>query len=451
MIYAAESSPSPCGDGFRLFWVRENAPGHLEFDSGIHVEREDLILAIVGVHPLQHPGCADSAVRGDRVTAVLSGAAPLGSLPAWMAERVWSFLNGSPALAQGALAMASRIRSCAEAAGGEVELHLPPMNRREWTRRQRIMAGTEFILERGAIVPRFRSSPARSVYSAQLVAATANQRTAQRELRCRVRFPGRGVYAGTFFPLVVSGPLAVTWNAEFEVRLAAEACRAWKTAPPEKSAEYFPAHARVSMAVQNALRRWVPFLWFADPERLERALASHAVLAYRAGSIYRGKRRTDFTYDTMSTEWFRPFFRPARRPLAAVLKVVREQLLADGKLTLAKRYYPAHRCQILTRLRKQRRLMHDLVSGEGAIVGDILKFGLSLREVDGPAASKAATVCMRRLRVHLRSMLPGADFGPLAPWLLFEATNALHVALGGAPAIAYSAEARPVRELTLAA
>jgi hypothetical protein len=130
---------------------------------------------------------------------------------------------------------------------------------------------------------------------------------------------------------------------------------------------------------------------------------------------------------------------------------VREQLLADDTLHLAKRYFPAHKAQILTRLRKQRRMMHDLVSGEGAIVDEILKFGLSLRQREGPRASRAAMLCMRRLHRHLRSLLPGEDFGPLAPLLLFEATNALHVALGGAPAIAYSAHVRDARELTLAA
>src|SRR4051812_4733895 len=63
---------------------------------------------------------------------------------------------------------------------------------------------------------------------------------------------------------------------------------AWTGAPHEVHTDYFRTWQAVSIAVQKALRRWVPDIYFADPARFEDRDAAFPLLVYAASRPCRG-------------------------------------------------------------------------------------------------------------------------------------------------------------------
>lgn len=442
MNHAIEITAAPARDTFRFFWIRENAPGRLEYDSGLPIGRSDLILAMLGVHPGQQRRPEHGAPTREQVISVLTGEARPDCLPAWAAKQIALFDGAADrepaAVLRGLLDAATRIEQCAAHVPGEVEVHLPYVVRKDWASCPAILQSCDFTLAAGGVFPRsvVETAAAHTAYMARLLGAASAHPEAGSELRHRIARRIPGALAQVLLPAgaeIRSFPEAA--EVEVEVRLAAPACHAWKLAPPESDVAYFAPHAGVSMALQSAIRRWSMFCWLSELQRLENVPVAHAMLAYRSGSIYPGKRRTEYAFDTMNDTWFRPFFRHARKPLARLLAPIRAELLKAGNKALADQFYPAHKAYILERVRRQRRLLHNLVTGEGAIVDDILRFGADVRSADPRAAAWAGAHCAKRLAGRLRNLLPDHDFTQIAPVLLLEATNALHVALGGQPSL----------------
>jgi hypothetical protein len=67
---------------------------------------------------------------------------------------------------------------------------------------------------------------------------------------------------------------------------------AWTGAPDESHAEYFRTWQAVSLAVQKALRCWIPEIYFGDPARYEDRDAAFPLLVYAASRPCRGRPRT---------------------------------------------------------------------------------------------------------------------------------------------------------------
>ena len=77
---------------------------------------------------------------------------------------------------------------------------------------------------------------------------------------------------------------------------------AWMNAPDELQPRYFQTWQGVSLALQKALRTWIPEIYFRDPARYEDRDAAFPLLVYAASRPCRGRPRTEFTYDVVDPQ-----------------------------------------------------------------------------------------------------------------------------------------------------
>jgi hypothetical protein len=453
------------GANVRFCWLRESAPGHLECDLGLSVERSNLGLALVGLHPDQQRTTAHPPVSPEQARTAFESEARFLELPQWARKRLAALF--------GPLSSASDLRAarenCAilfEAAGralaeapreGGVELHLPYLDRRHWPLRFDILAKTAFRFASGRVVPSgvALSADESNLYDTRLMAASVERSDAPVFLRH---------IGGAALPAEIAGPMyeaafGTEMNAgaghvalSIELRLVFAALSAWRRAPLEKSPAYFPAHAAVSVAIQRALRNWIAWTWLSDPARCENVPATHAILAYAASKPFPGRRRTDFTWDVLGQEWLYGAFHQARRDLTCRLRLVRAALAAAGRPDLAKAYDPADAKEILAQIRKRNKIVRDIFAGEGEIVNHLLNFGLTLRSAEHPIEiCREAADFSQGLSARLRRLVKGLDLTSLGAMVIIEASNALHMALGGENALVTNTVITPTQVLELLA
>src|ERR1700689_424922 len=105
---------------------------------------------------------------------------------------------------------------------------------------------------------------------------------------------------------------------------------AWLAAPDERTPGFFPAFARVSVAIQTLLRERVPSHYFVDPRAFSQVKTAYPMLVYRASRPFRGKMRTELTYDVLHPKTVASFFRTVRPALGEVLEDVKARLIAEG-------------------------------------------------------------------------------------------------------------------------
>jgi len=247
------------------------------------------------------------------------------------------------------------------------------------------------------------------------------------------------------------GPGVSAWMANsagdletaLTLSVAGSLAAAWLHAPAESAPEYFPVFSRVSVAVQQAMRRWLPLIYFADLSRYEDLAAAYPLVFYRSTRPFAGRPRCDFTYDLVSPDapgvarcW-------AARPLARTLGAVQQTLTAAGKTRLARFYAPRRAPEILYGIVKQPRLINALLFADSFIVDNMLRLGLEGCELAGSMAASPARAVKdlanfsadfaATFHRRLRRLYGGRNFVALGSLLLVEATNALGAALSGKP------------------
>jgi hypothetical protein len=439
----------------RFCWMRETTPGHLEHDGGVRIATCDLLLALLGLHPAQQRATAEPPVSLHEILAGLSGATTYEDLPQWARRRLAIILGplATPEMRTLAAAnlsvlerLAARILAALPPAReNEVEVHLPYIDRRDWSNRFKILDATNFVIDQRRIVPEALLDPERmAAYNTQLLAVASASPGFEVAHSFAVERPVPPELFAGLLPVGAVPPEApAPRRAGIRMQLDGAACRAWNVAPLEKSGAYFKAHSRVSMTVQSALRRWVAWYWFSDIRQCADTPNSFTALAYLCAQPFAGRRRTDFTFDVLTNEWMDYAFRCSRRPLKIVLKSVRQALLAVGETELARTYHPDRAGNILKRVRKERKSIRAVVAAEGAIVNHILKFGLELQHAEPIVAARASADFAKGLRSRLRRLSREEDLAFLGQMLLLEATNALHLALGGESALSVSVTTHP--------
>jgi hypothetical protein len=201
----------------------------------------------------------------------------------------------------------------------------------------------------------------------------------------------------------------------------------WLAAPDERTPEFFPAFARVSLAVQALLRQRVPDHYFVDSQAYSNAKAAYPMLVYRASQPFRGKMRTELTYDVLNPKTVAAFFRSVRPGFPGVLESTKARLMAEGSPDLAARYEPNRANSILEsvqRLSKSRKCLYVLIRAESGLITTLIDLaGLGNLPIRQQARRMAAFE--KKWRYQLRRMYPATDFVWLAAELLEAATAAL--------------------------
>jgi hypothetical protein len=192
---------------------------------------------------------------------------------------------------------------------------------------------------------------------------------------------------------------------------------AWIDAPKERHPAYFHTWQAVSLAVQKALRAWIPEIYFRDPARYEDRDTAFPLLVYAASRPCRGRPRTEFTYDVVDPEALPRAFHLIGASLQCVLEKVERRLYDCGRPELARRYAPRWQEDVLRKVRKKPNPLLGLLGDEAVVVNAIVGLGTARK-------MKAVKPFARSASLALRSIY-GEDLRPLALRLLEEATLTL--------------------------
>jgi hypothetical protein len=201
----------------------------------------------------------------------------------------------------------------------------------------------------------------------------------------------------------------------------------WLEAPDERTPGFFPAFARVSVAIQTLLRERVPSHYFVDTRGFGNVKTAYPMLVYRASQPFRGKMRTELTYDVLHPKTLAAFFRTVRPALAEVLAIAQARLLREGLMELAAMYEPSRANSILEsvqRLSKSRKCLYVLIRAESGLVTTLIDLA-GLGNVPVRQQARRMASFEKKWRYQLPRMYPGTDFTWLAPELLETAARAL--------------------------
>jgi hypothetical protein len=208
----------------------------------------------------------------------------------------------------------------------------------------------------------------------------------------------------------------------------------WLAAPAERSPEFFPTFARVSEAIQTILRARVPAHYFENTRSFANVKTAYPMLVYQASRPFRGKMRTELSYDVLNPSTLAAFFRTVRPVFAGVLEAARIRLLSEGGDELAALYEAGHAGAILQSVQKwskSRRCLYVLIRAEGVLVNTLIELA-GLGTLPERQRARRVASFQKRWRFQLRRMYPGTDFTWLASELLEAATEALSIPLADA-------------------
>ncbi len=216
----------------------------------------------------------------------------------------------------------------------------------------------------------------------------------------------------------------------------------WLTAPDERSPEFLPAFARISLAVQTALRLRVPAAYFERLENYRDLKRAYPMLIYQASRPFRARVRTELTYDVLNPEATARVLRRAKPALIELLGQTENRLRAAGCHDVAHFYRPKLVAEIIEsvqRLSKSRRCLYILIRVESVLMNaliDLSGFG-ALRPKE---QVRRTTTFEKRWSFQLRRFYPGTDYLWLAPALLDAASEALQSFQSAQPELEESLE-----------
>jgi len=204
-----------------------------------------------------------------------------------------------------------------------------------------------------------------------------------------------------------------------------DAC--WLNAPDERTPGFLHAFAEVSVAIQTVLRARVPATYFESLASFRNLKTAYPMLVYQASLPFRGKMRSELTYDVLNPETLRRFFRTAKPSLDSVMAAVETRLRDAGLNDLAADYEQRKLPMVIQAVQlwnKSRKCLYLLIRGEGILVNTLVELG-GLGRLAPKAQARRTAALEKRWRFQLRRLYPGTDFTWLSGELLDAATQAL--------------------------
>jgi hypothetical protein len=221
-------------------------------------------------------------------------------------------------------------------------------------------------------------------------------------------------------------------STSIQISLPGTAACCWYRAPRDKQAIYYDQMSRVSQAIHTTLRHWVAYLYLQDFSLLEDHHASHAVLAFSELRPFRGKVRSEFSYDVMNPDPLQKALRMVTRPLTERFVEIRRRLDDEGRQLVMPHYTVRRALHVSRALQRLPKEFGGLIQAEQQIIGgflDLANRAATLR-AHPESVFPIGTSLMEQMQVRLRRICSHPSFPALAPLVLIEATQALAVEQG---------------------
>jgi hypothetical protein len=179
--------------------------------------------------------------------------------------------------------------------------------------------------------------------------------------------------------------------------------------------------------MQTLLRERIPPHYFQSSQNFANGKTAYPMLVYQASRPFRGKMRSELTYDVLNPATLAAFFRTVRPLFPGVLLAAKTRLQSEGANHLAGQYEPARASAILQsvqKLAKSRKCLYVLIRAESVLINTLLDLAGLGGLPDRQRARRIASF-QKKWRFQLRRMYVGTDFTWLAKELLDTATQAL--------------------------
>ncbi len=395
-------------------------------------------------------------------------------------DRSFDFTPEGLAAYRSALAGSLVEEQLAQSLEGErsVEVHLPSLGRREWPARWTALANAKAVAEEDGRIfvhatPR-RAGEKNAGQAALLLGAPllypqscsgfeigfedSRVSTAAELAQSLPRLLGPYDFGSEPWDWLASAPQGEV-EASVSLSVPGSLAGAWLRAPGEKAPDFFDVYSKVSVAVQMALRRWLPYVYFSDLSRFEDPALAYPLLFYRCTYPCSGQPRSDFAYDLVSPDnpgLARPW---AARPLMSSLARAERSLISAGRKDLAREYRSWRAREVLAGIVRRPRYLNALLTTDAFFIDRLVGLGLAGRELASNfGLNERRTVkdlaifaagFNAALNRKLGRLYGGQELVSLGSLLLVEATRALAAALDGHAAISATLRlAAPGREQT---
>jgi hypothetical protein len=211
----------------------------------------------------------------------------------------------------------------------------------------------------------------------------------------------------------------------------------WRMAPTERGSRYAAVYSRVSIALQTAMREWIPSLYFDGVDRFEDLDLAQGMIAWRASRPAVGEHVDRLSYDILDPGMMtRCFFWVERniRPILGSLLPVTEKLDSSRRGF----FDPRNTKRILLRLRRAQRGFQMILKAEEDIITQLVKLVASTTQFRARAERQPRLVATELERSvqrtfatvdnRLRRILPDGDVDTVMRMLVIVLTKALEEA-----------------------
>ncbi len=398
---------------YRLCWLRENAPGHVETDLGLDIAPEQLLPALSGLRPKDLPVVGQALLTAYGITDAFDCYQRFKLLPVCAVRRLSAMfgpLDSAERVAEARrnldsmIALTNMVAAAAPRAGS-VEVHLPYFDHAAWRRRFDLLRDVRFGYSYGRLLPAGVAAHPETVTAHQALLAASTS-----------------YGSGQHFSI-----------AGFDRAIHGSACGAWRAIPPQHHMRYYGLMFGMTVAVQRAIRRWMDQYWiWRHMDNLADPAVSWPILVYVHSDPFPGCRGRKFTYSVQDPGWIYDLTGSARTALRRAIKTIQAETWDYKHYEISRFYARTSAKQILEAVRKDYRTVTEIVKVEAVLVkrlvhwGNLVSRSISPREVEEACAELAAD-----LHSSVRQLPGGAAAAQLPSLLLTEATYGLNWAMGG--------------------
>ena len=352
---------------------------------------------------------------------------------------------GSGALLVGGRALSAHLRST------RLELLLPFLGKRDWHLERERLADAEIQVTAGRLsfvqpdVVEHDSAPRETAFLL-FSAVFAARSEAPADDMVHLSFEDRRIVArdqpnspwlrlleayGLPAPLLPPEPCQATFSVQTPWRWA----EAWGQTPLKRDADYQDQCTRLSLALQEMGRYWLPALYLADVERYDAPNAVWPVLVYAASQPTVDRKHAHYGYDPMSPYSVQHAASTALAQLPALLTPIHRALCAAGRAQTAEHYAPTRARQIVAAVERHPRRFASLLAGDAFFLEHCFHVAPLARELRSLArrnpaeglrkVSQFATEILKASHRGLKRLHVDACYRGLGALYLLEATRVL--------------------------
>ena len=210
---------------------------------------------------------------------------------------------------------------------------------------------------------------------------------------------------------------------------------AWCHAPVKRDAGYLDKFLRLSLAMQEMTRYWLPALYLSSPDRFDAPNIALPLLAYAASRPRVERKNAEFGYGALSPAMVQRAASSATQRLPEILAPIHAALQASGRARTAEIYAPDRAKLIVSAVLRKPRPFAALLAGDTFLLEYCFQIAGMCRELRALARRNPARAVrklsqysgeiVKKCQRGMRKTYADESYGGLGALYLLEATRVL--------------------------